>query len=157
MLPEESTRRAPADLKKYQTALPSLGVRKCREEMSGKRRTIMNKARRIVVAGLGAMTPAFIATDQVQARAADGAAAAPVQSGALTIALDQETLKNALLELSPPEKLRIAGDRIRLAAKAKTSTQSSAQKAVGATMCVGSCIYTKNHGGSARRPPRQAR
>ena len=31
------------------------------------------------------------------------------------MALDQEALKSALLELSPAEKLRIAGDRIRLA------------------------------------------
>jgi len=63
----------------------------------------MNKTHRLMVAGIGAMTPAFIATDQLQARAAEGAAIA----------------------LSPTEKLRIAGDRIRLAAKAKVSTQSS--------------------------------
>jgi hypothetical protein len=114
----------------------------------------MKKARRIVVAGLGAMTPTFIATDQVQARAAEGAAVAAVQSGALTTAFDQEALKSALLELSPAEKLRIAGDRIRLA----KSTAPSRQKAIGATMCVTTCcIYTKNCGGSARRPPRQAR
>ena len=78
----------------------------------------MNKARRIATAGLGAMTPAFLATDQIQARTVEGAAIGPAQSGAPTIALDQEALKRALLELSPAEKLRIAGDRIRLAAKA---------------------------------------
>jgi hypothetical protein len=108
----------------------------------------------MLVAGLGAMTPAFIATDQVQARAAEGAAIAPAQNGAPTIVLDREALKNALLELSPAEKLRIAGDRIRLA----KSNAPSTRKAVGATMCVTTCcIVTKDCGGSARRPPRQAR
>jgi len=85
----------------------------------------MNKARRMLIAGLGAMTPVFIATDQVQARTAEGAANEPIQTGAPTIALDQEALKSALLELSPAEKLRIAGDRIRLAAKARVVTRSS--------------------------------
>jgi hypothetical protein len=32
----------------------------------------MNKARRMLVAGLRAMTPAFIVTSQVQARPAEG-------------------------------------------------------------------------------------
>src|SRR6266496_3374886 len=77
----------------------------------------MHKARRIVVAGLGAMTPAFVATDQVQARAA---------AGAPTIALDQEALKRALLGLSLADKLRIAGDRIRLA---KSNVQSTSKGA----------------------------
>ena len=85
----------------------------------------MNKTHRLMVAGIGAMTPAFIATDQLQARAAEGAAIGLAQSGRPAIALDQEALKSALLALSPTEKLRIAGDRIRLAAKAKVSTQSS--------------------------------
>jgi hypothetical protein len=108
----------------------------------------------MLVASLGAMTPAFIATDHVQARAAEGAAITPVQSGAPTIAVEQEALKSALLELSPAEKLRIAGDRIRLA---KSNVQST-RKAVGATMCVTTCcIVTKNCGGSGQRPPRQAR
>jgi len=85
----------------------------------------MNKTHRLMVAGIGAMTPAFIATDQLQARAAEGAAIGLAQSGRPAIALDQEALKSALLALSPTEKLRIAGDRIRLAAKAKVSIQSS--------------------------------
>ena len=89
----------------------------------------MNKTRRMLVAGLGAMTPALIATDQGQARTVEGAAIAPVPSGAAVIALDQEALKSALLGLSPAEKLRIAGDRIRLAkAKAKVVTQSSGRQ-----------------------------
>ena len=112
----------------------------------------MNKARRMLIAGLGAMTPAFIATDQVQARTAEGAANEPIQTGAPTIALDQEALKSALLELSPAEKLRIAGDRIRLAkAKAKVVTQSSGRQGLYQTMTnpVQRCI-----GGQA---PRRAR
>jgi hypothetical protein len=88
--------------------------------------TIMKKARKVLVAGLGAMTPAFIATDQVQAHAVEGAAIAPAQSGAPATGLDQEALKSALLGLSPAEKLRIAGDRIRLAKSNVKSTPKSA-------------------------------
>jgi hypothetical protein len=102
---------------------------------------IMNKARRIVIAGIGAMTPGFIATDQVQARAADDGAIAPVQSGAQSIPFDQEALKSALLGLSPTEKLRIAGDRIRLAKSNVQSTSKAAGAAkqyatAGAQLCV---------------------
>ena len=60
----------------------------------------MNKGRRIAVAGLGAMTPAFIATDQVQARSADATGIAPAQTSASNITLDQEALKSALLALA---------------------------------------------------------
>jgi len=55
----------------------------------------MNKTRRMLVAGLGAMTPAFVATDHVQARTVEPAAIAPVRSGAPALALDQEALKRA--------------------------------------------------------------
>jgi hypothetical protein len=111
----------------------------------------MNKGRTIVAAGLGAMTPAFIATDQVQGRSIDGASIAPAQSGVPAIALDQEALKNALLELSPAEKLRIAGDRIRLAAKAKVSTPS------GASAGRGQKAYTVDCRTYQCPAPRQAR
>src|SRR5439155_6596129 len=103
--------------------------------MSGKRRSIMNKARKIVVAGLGAMTPAFIVTDTAQARSAEGAVIGLSQSAAPTMALDQEALKSALLELSPAEKLRIAGDRIRLA-KVKAKARASTYKAEKTDVCV---------------------
>src|SRR5207244_9260016 len=98
-------------------------------------RNLMNKTRRMLVAGLGAMTPAFIATNQVQARSIEDVAIAPAQSGATAIALDQETLKRALLGLSPAEKLRIAGDRIRLAkSKVQVVTQSSGRQGLYQTM-----------------------
>ena len=84
----------------------------------------MNNGRRMLVAALGTMTSAFVVAGQAEARSVESGVIAPAQSGAI-IALDQEELKRALLELSPAEKLRIAGDRIRLAAKAKVSTQSS--------------------------------
>jgi hypothetical protein len=90
---------------------------------------MMNNMRKVLVAGLGAMTPVFIATNQVQARAAENT----VQTGAPTMAADQDALKSALLDLSPTEKLRIAGDRIRLAAKAKPSQSSSSRAVLGAT------------------------
>jgi hypothetical protein len=80
------------------------------------------------------MTPAFMATDQVQARSTEDAATAPTPNGAATMALDQEALKRALLDLSPAEKLRIAGDRIRLAAKAKVVTQSSGRQGLYQTL-----------------------
>ena len=98
------------------------------------------KARRMLVAGLGAMTPAFVVTDQVQARPAESAAIAPTQTGIRTIALDQEALKSALLGLSSAEKLRIAGDRIRLAAKAKVAPPFSARPVTDA--CASKSCYT---------------
>src|SRR5207248_1392418 len=74
----------------------------------------------------------FIATNQVQARSIEDVAIAPAQSGATAIALDQETLKRALLGLSPAEKLRIAGDRIRLANSKVQSTQHTAGRTTDA-------------------------
>ena len=82
----------------------------------------MNKARRVLVVGVGAMTPAVIAADQVQARSVQPAAIRTAQGDTPRIALDQEALKRALLELSPAEKLRIAGDRIRLAKVTRRTT-----------------------------------
>ena len=79
----------------------------------------MNRVRRIAVAGLGAMTPALIATDQAEARSVDRAL--ELTQSAPTVALEQEALKTALLELSPTEKLRIAGDRIRISMEAQPS------------------------------------
>jgi hypothetical protein len=113
-----------------------LGLRKRREDNVGKEEDIMKKVRRVLVAGLGAITPAFITADQIQARAAEDGASAPAQSGAPTVALDQEALKSALLGLSPAEKLRIAGDRIRLA---KTKVQATSRSRVVKTTMV-SCI-----------------
>jgi hypothetical protein len=113
----------------------------------------MNKTCRIVVAGLGAMTPAFIATDHVQARSIADGATAPAESGAPAIAPDQEALKRALLELSPAEKLRIGGDRIRLAAKAKVSTQSSTRPGYSGVQTMTNPVR-RCLGGQA---PRQAR
>ena len=72
----------------------------------------MNKARTLLAAGLGAMTPAFIVTEGLQAHPVAPAAVAPVAIP--TDAGDQAALKSALLQLSPTEKLRSAGDRIRL-------------------------------------------
>jgi len=76
----------------------------------------MSRAQKMVVTGLGAMTPAFIAGDAARACTAASATIEPAARGAV-IPLDQEALKAALLALTPTEKLRIAGDRIHLAAK----------------------------------------
>jgi hypothetical protein len=109
----------------------------------------MRKARRAVLAGLGAITPAFIATTEVQAQTAEGTTVAPAQIDAQAMAVEQEALKHALLGLSSAEKLRIAGDRIRLA-KVKASTQSRSRAARPATQvgcitqitCMTSCTAT---------------
>ena len=102
----------------------------------------MSKARRIAVAGLGAMTPAFTTTDQMQARSIEDAAIAPPGRGVPTIALDQEALKSALLELSPAEKLRIAGDRIRLArGKAQSGTSKPKPRAASFAACNDATAY----------------
>jgi len=67
----------------------------------------MDKARRMLVMGLGAVTPAFVAPDGAQANS--------VASGTPAVASDQQALKSGLLALTPAEKLRIGGDSIRLA------------------------------------------
>ena len=67
----------------------------------------MHKARRMLVMGLGAVTPAFVAAEGAQARS--------VASGTPAVASDQQALKSGLLALTPAEKLRIGGDSIRLA------------------------------------------
>jgi hypothetical protein len=73
----------------------------------------MTRVGSILAAGVGALTPAFIlnvaaraAVEPAQNRTAQASIASP----------DQEALKRTLLALSPGEKLRIAGDRIRLSA-----------------------------------------
>jgi len=86
----------------------------------------MNNGRRMLVAALGTMTSAFVVAGQAEARSVEGA----------IIALDQEELKRALLELSPAEKLRIAGDRIRLA-KSKVQPTSKATGAAKQTASAG--------------------
>jgi len=97
----------------------------------------MNNGRRMLVAALGTMTSAFVVAGQAEARSVESGVIAPAQSGAI-IALDQEELKRALLELSPAEKLRIAGDRIRLA-KSKVQPTS---KATGAAKQTASAVAT---------------
>jgi len=73
----------------------------------------MDKARRMLVMGLGAVTPAFVA--------ADGAQASSVASGTPAVASDQQALKSGLLALTAsmvfaltaaPEARLAASDRI---------------------------------------------
>jgi hypothetical protein len=80
----------------------------------------MNKARKALIAAVGAMTPAFIIQDQAAARTIEGIGTENLAGCSPTLALDREALKNGLLEFSPGDKLRIAGDRIRLAEAPKT-------------------------------------
>jgi hypothetical protein len=80
----------------------------------------MNKARKAMIAAMGAMTPAFIAPDQAAARTIEGIGTENLAGCSPTLALDREALKIGLLEFSPGDKLRIAGDRIRLAEAPKT-------------------------------------
>jgi hypothetical protein len=78
----------------------------------------MNKSRRLLLAGVGAMTPAFmLAGGAAKARTAEPAAMRHVQDALLATEQDMAALKQGLLALSPGEKLRIPGDRIRLAQK----------------------------------------
>jgi hypothetical protein len=71
----------------------------------------LNKVR--LLAGVGVMTPAFV-LDVAQAAIE---LAPEVRGNISTTALNQDLLKRSLLALSPAEKLRIAGDRIRLCAE----------------------------------------
>jgi len=83
----------------------------------------MNRSRRVLVAALGAMTPALLLEEGANARAANQAGMAEIQLGAPNIEPRHEAMKNALLALSPADKLRLAGDRIRLAKADKKKAQ----------------------------------
>jgi hypothetical protein len=74
----------------------------------------MNKMR-LLAAGIGAATPAFIAGTAAEAHSFAAASDQIAQSTLATPGLDQETLKSSLLQWTTSEKLRRAGDRIRLA------------------------------------------
>ena len=67
----------------------------------------MDRARRMLVMGLGAVTPALVAADGAQARS--------VAIGTPAAASDLQALKRGLLAFTPAEKLRIGGASIRLA------------------------------------------
>jgi hypothetical protein len=88
----------------------------------------MNKSRLALVTALGTMTPALLVEEEAKAHAAHQATVED-QRGALNVGLDQEAMKSALLALSPAEKLRLAGDRIRLAAKKKAKAKNKSRKA----------------------------
>ena len=113
----------------------------------------MNKARRVLVVGVGAMTPAVIAADQVQARSVQPAAIRTAQGDTPRIALDQEALKRALLGLSLADKLRIAGERIRLAKSnvQSTSKGAAAIKQTASATCTQRTTYATATCGGARR------
>jgi hypothetical protein len=90
----------------------------------------MKKVRRALVVGMGAMTPAFIHPSTAQA-AANPMPNEAAQGSTSTVALDQKALKSVLFALSPPEKLRIAGDRIRLSETTRQGGSPSPKPGVG--------------------------
>lgn len=83
----------------------------------------MNRSRRMLVAALGAMTPALLLEAGAMAHAANQTGITEIQLGAPNIGPGHEAMKNALLALSPADKLRLAGDRIRLAKANKKKAQ----------------------------------
>jgi hypothetical protein len=99
----------------------------------------MNKMR-LLAAGIGAATPAFIAGTAAEAHSFAAASGQTAQSTLATAGLDQETLKSTLLQWTTAEKLRRAGDRIRLAKSTRQSgTTTGTQRA-------------SDSGGSGRMP-----
>jgi hypothetical protein len=87
---------------------------------------LVNKSRAVLVTALGTMTPAFLVEGQAKARTTLQIGAVEIQR--VTLSIGPEAMKSALLALSPAEKLRLAGDRIRLA-KAKKKASAKAGKA----------------------------
>ena len=83
----------------------------------------MNRSRRMLVAALGAITPALLLEQGAGAHAAhqtgDQTGMTAIPDEATSIGPAQEAMKSALLALSPGDKLRIGGDRIRLARASK--------------------------------------
>jgi hypothetical protein len=76
----------------------------------------VNRSREFLLAG--AMTPAFALNGgAAEARFVEPVANGHVQNTRLGSERDKAALKQALLALSPAEKLRIASDRIRVAKK----------------------------------------
>jgi hypothetical protein len=79
----------------------------------------MDRSRRVLVAALGAITPAVLLEQGAGAHAAHQTGhqtgITAIQGGVPGIGPGQEVMKSGLLALSPADKLRIGGDRIRLA------------------------------------------
>src|SRR5262245_50222822 len=80
----------------------------------------MKRSRRVLgAAALGAITPAVLLEQGTRAHAAHQTGVTAIQDGAPSIGRGHEAMKIALLTLSPADKLRVGGDRIRLAGKFK--------------------------------------
>ena len=80
----------------------------------------LKRSRRVLgAAALGAITPAVLLEQGARAHAAHQTGMTAIQNGAPSIGPGHEAMKSALLTLSPADKLRIGGDRIRLAGKFK--------------------------------------
>jgi hypothetical protein len=89
-------------------------------------RPVMNKSHKLLLAG--AMTPGFaLAGGAAEARFVEPIANGQLQNTHLGSERDKAALKAALLALSPAEKLRSAGDRIRLARKQTGGTPSTSK------------------------------
>jgi hypothetical protein len=76
------------------------------------------------------MTPALLTEEGAKAHAAHQASTVEMQQGALSAGPDQAAMKSALLALSPDQKLRLGGDRIRLA-KAKKKAKAKGKGKAG--------------------------
>jgi hypothetical protein len=88
----------------------------------------MNKARTVLMTALGAMTPALLVEEEAKAHTAYQAVAVEFQHGAPGTGPEPDAMKSALLALSPADKLRLGGDRIRLA-KAKKKARGRGGRA----------------------------
>jgi hypothetical protein len=109
----------------------------------------VNQARWILF--FGAITPSVIVPVQVQARSTGDTTISPSQSEPPAFALDQEALKSVLRGLSPIEKLRIAGDRIRLA-KSNLRPMSRGGPTGDPSECVGEVVVCCAYRGTAALP-----
>jgi hypothetical protein len=75
----------------------------------------VKRSRRALLTAMATMTPGFFAEGPAQAHSRAPEPAVSLQDNTTTTIWAEQKLKQALLALSPAEKLRIAGDRVRLA------------------------------------------
>jgi hypothetical protein len=88
-------------------------------------------SRKVIFTAVATMTPVFLAEAPAKAYSLAPDAAVSVQADAAAMASGKQILKQGLLALSPTEKLRLAGDRIRLAKGGGSSGSGGGSSAGG--------------------------
>jgi hypothetical protein len=87
----------------------------------------MIRSRKVIFTAIATMTPAFFAEVSAKAYSPAPLAAVAIPDDASGVVLGKQLLKQKLLAMTPTEKMRLGGDRIRLA-KSSNNAASSGSK-----------------------------